>query len=98
MRGEYLDLRAGAPGCRVQQPLELLGGDRRREVIALRNRAAQLAQRRDAGCVLHAFGRDRQPEVASEVDDRAGNGPVARVLRQLADERSIELELPTGDS
>src|SRR5919108_334184 len=60
--------------------------------VALRERAALFAERVPDLLRLDAFGHDREPEVAAEVDRRADDRRVARVVAHVHDERAVDLD------
>src|SRR5438105_4596912 len=72
---------------------QLCRGSRPTQVVSLRKIAAQRKQPTTRHLVLQAFGDDVQTEVVRQVDDRADDNRMVVVRQQVADERTVDLQL-----
>nr|WP_255600999.1 hypothetical protein [Blastococcus sp. LR1] len=79
-----------------QHDVQHLGGHRAAEEVALRDVAAQLAQRGHVLGLLDALGDDGQAEVVPEVHGAAHEDGVLRAGRHAEHERAVDLELVHG--
>src|SRR6185437_9403655 len=61
--------------------------------VTLHGVAAERTQRVEGRLVLDAFGNDDEPHVVRELDRRAHDDRVVRIVRQCRHERPVDLEL-----
>ena len=80
-----------------QHALHLGGGTRTAEQIALRLRAAFPAQQVELRVGLDAFGRRDDAEALAKAGHRADDRHRIVARRQLADERTVDLDLVKGN-
>src|SRR4051794_18559175 len=81
---------------RAHEPRQLLGGNRRRVVEALREVAADRGQDRARGGRLDALGDDPQAERAAERRRRGDDRAVGGIAVHRHHERLVDLELVDG--
>ncbi len=75
------------------QALEIRGGQRAAEMIALIFVASGRLQKLKLGRRLHSLGDDLEPQAVCERDDGADNGCVLRTADDVIDEHPVDLEL-----
>ena len=93
LQARAFPLVRGDRGAAAEPEVELGGGQRAAEVVALGAAAAQVDQRLQDALGLHALGDDVEAEVAGEVDRRADDHGVAVVVGHRGDEGAVDLDL-----
>src|SRR5581483_9531575 len=86
----------GARRCAAmgtQQVVQVRGGSRAGEVVALGTVAAELPQQLEGAGVFDPFRDDLEVEAVAELDRGANDRSIAVVDREVADEGAVDLDL-----